>query len=101
MMVLVFSDTDGKANTGPGRLARNGRRAIGRLPSSRQPGHNTRVAQNAFRSTQSLLPNVLAKLARESGHPRALVPLWKRAAGEKIAVRTRPTALEANVLKVA
>jgi predicted nucleic acid-binding Zn ribbon protein len=100
MIVLVFSDTDERltpARASPPETLRVPTRIAQR---SHRP-HNAAVAQNAFRSAQTLLPQVLSNLARESGHPRGLLPAWKRAAGERIAQRARPVALEENVLTVA
>lgn len=59
------------------------------------------VARRDFQSLRSLLPDLLGKVARESGRAGPLWPIWREAVGENIARVTRPMALENGVLVVA
>jgi len=56
------------------------------------------VAQRDFASLKQLLPSVLARVARESGQARALLPIWEEAVGINIARNARPISLEAGLL---
>ena len=58
------------------------------------------VARTEPRSAQSLLPAVLAKLARETGNARPLAPVWRKAVGEPMGSRTAPVRIEAGTLHV-
>ncbi|HVE83013.1 MAG TPA: DUF721 domain-containing protein [Myxococcales bacterium] len=58
------------------------------------------VARRDLQSLKSLLPDVLAKVARESGRARHLWPLWREAVGGPIAQAARPVSLENGVLVV-
>lgn len=59
------------------------------------------VARRDFQSLRTLLPDVLGKVARESGRARHLQPLWREAVGETIARSSRPVALEGRTLVIA
>ena len=59
------------------------------------------MAHNELRSTQTLLPRLLGRLSRESGSARGLSPIWERTAGEQIARRARPLAVEGSTLVIA
>lgn len=59
------------------------------------------MARRDLQSLRSLLPNLLGKVARESGRARHLWPLWREAVGDLIAQAARPVALEGGVLVVA
>lgn len=50
------------------------------------------------KTLHELLPSVLAKVARTTKSGRVLEPLWRQAAGEVIAQKTRPIGLEGNCL---
>ncbi len=59
------------------------------------------MARREMSSIRSLLPSVLASLARETGDARALAAVWEDAVGPAIARAARPTALEGSTLIVA
>lgn len=52
------------------------------------------------KALDSLLPRLLARLAQESGHARALAPVWAEAVGSHIAKHTSPYSLEKGTLVV-
>lgn len=56
------------------------------------------MARSEFKSLDSLLPRVLAKLAGESGRGRPLAPVWAVVAGPHIARHSTPHLLEGTTL---
>lgn len=56
------------------------------------------VARRDFDSIKDLLPQVLGKLARESGRARHLAAVWEDAVGAQIAQNARPVVLEEGAL---
>jgi len=58
------------------------------------------VARRQMSPIRSLLPSVLASLARETGDARALGALWEEAVGPAIARAARPRALRGSTLVV-
>jgi predicted nucleic acid-binding Zn ribbon protein len=58
------------------------------------------MARSEPKSLESLLPRVLARLAGESGHGRALEPVWASVVGPHLARHTTPHALQGTTLVV-
>jgi len=58
------------------------------------------VAKREFTALKQLLPSLLAKLAKESGSARALLPIWEEAVGPQIARLARPVTLENGQLLI-
>lgn len=58
------------------------------------------MAQSEFRPTKTLLPALLAKLAKQSGRAAGLDPVWREAAGAVIAKVCRPLRVEGETLLV-
>lgn len=53
-----------------------------------------------FTSARNLLPGLLAKLARESGRAKSLLPVWAEAAGPLIAAQAIPDRIDGDALIV-
>ena len=58
------------------------------------------MAQHEFNDARTLLPNVLAKLARETGRAVTLGPVWNEVVGPVAARSTSPMWLEGTTLVV-
>ncbi|NMO21825.1 DUF721 domain-containing protein [Pyxidicoccus fallax] len=58
------------------------------------------MARGEFKSLESLLPRVLARLAEESGRGQALAPVWAAVVGPHLARHTTPFALQGTTLVV-
>lgn len=58
------------------------------------------MAPHDFSSARSLLPRVLARLARETGKGSALRPVWNEVVGAVAARNTTPLFLEGKTLIV-
>lgn len=56
------------------------------------------VARRDFDSVKDLLPQVLGRLARESGRAGHLAAVWEDAVGAHIAQNARPLTVEGDVL---
>lgn len=56
------------------------------------------VARRDLDSLKDLLPQVLGKLARESGRARHLAAVWEDAVGAHIAQNARPLSVEGDAL---
>lgn len=59
-----------------------------------------RMARRDPKTLDQLLPNVLARLAEQSGKGRPLVPVWNATVGPHISKHTRPHSLEGGTLVV-
>ncbi len=58
------------------------------------------MARREMSSIRSLLPSVLASLAKETGDARALRAVWEDVVGPAIARAARPSALRGSTLVV-
>jgi predicted nucleic acid-binding Zn ribbon protein len=58
------------------------------------------MAQRSPTALRGLLPNVLARLSRESGDASHLVPVWADIVGAVTALHSRPIALDGKALVV-
>jgi predicted nucleic acid-binding Zn ribbon protein len=59
------------------------------------------VARRDPQTPKSLLPELLGKVAKESGQARALHVLWREAVGDRIADASRPISLRGGELIIA
>lgn len=59
---------------------------------------DTAVARRDLDSVKELLPQLLGKLARESGRARHLAAVWEDAVGAQIAQNARPLIVEGDAL---
>ncbi len=58
------------------------------------------MAQRAPTALRGLLPQVLARLSRESGDASHLAPVWADVVGSVTALHSRPIALDGRILVV-